>query len=91
VDFWKLADRHSAGEIGRKINESFRRRHDAAEAYNARIKSGEISPPLSKRLVWRVRGRYKEREEKWRTKDGLRKASLTLAMNDAVYWYAIVY
>lgn len=87
VDLWKLQDKNSAGEIGRRITESFRRRHEAAETYNARLKSGEISPSLYKRLIWKVRGNAKEREEKWRTKDGLQKPSLTMAMNDACFWW----
>jgi hypothetical protein len=67
--------------------ESFQRRHKAAEAYNRRLELGEISPGLLRQLWWTLRGDAKALEDQWRKKDGRKTASLTFAMNDAVFWW----
>ncbi|PVG03230.1 P-loop containing nucleoside triphosphate hydrolase protein [Serendipita vermifera] len=87
VDLWKLSEDRSAEVIGKAIAESFQRRHEAAEAYNKRLDAGEIKPAMHKRILWTVRGDYDKRLNNWKAKDGRRKASLTLAMNDAVFWW----
>lgn len=87
MDLWKLADDRSAAVVAERITNSFQRRHKAAEAYNRRLELGEISPGWFRRLWWALRGHAREREERWRKQDGRKKASLTFAMNDAVFWW----
>ena len=87
TDLWRLHDSRSAELYANRILESFGRRHKAAEEYNARLERGEINPTWGRRFWWRLRGDAKKREKAWREKDGKTKASLTMAMNDAVNWY----
>jgi hypothetical protein len=82
-----LSEDRSAEAIGKAIVESFQRRHEAAQAYNKRLDAGEIKPAIYKRIFWTVRGNYDQRFNNWKSKDGRRKASLTLAMNDSVFWW----
>lgn len=87
TDLWKLDEWRASELYAERIIRSFDRRRAAAEVYNARLVSGEIKPSLRKRVWWALKGNRAEREKQWREKDGLRKASLILAMNDAVKWY----
>ncbi|KAF8322189.1 hypothetical protein DL93DRAFT_2051237 [Clavulina sp. PMI_390] len=87
TDLWKLDDWRKAEIYAERIISSFDRRHAAAQEYNIRLKNGEIQPSLSKRLWWSLKGNRGERERQWREKDGLQKASLILAMNDAIKWF----
>ncbi|KAF8579018.1 ABC transporter [Ramaria rubella] len=87
TDLWKLQDRRSAAVISEKILTSFQKRTKAAEEYNARLASGEDKLRWRK-LWWTLRGSNgPEREKKWREKEGLKKPSLVLAMNDSVKWF----
>ena len=87
TDLWRLQDSRSAEVYADRILEAFERRHKAAEEYNARLAGGEVHPGWRKKFWWRLRGDTKKKENAWREKDGKRKASLTMAMNDAVKWY----
>ncbi|KIM34225.1 hypothetical protein M408DRAFT_303315 [Serendipita vermifera MAFF 305830] len=87
VDLWKMPDHRVASVVGKRIVDSFQRRHIAAEAYNKRLELGEISPGWRRKIWWLLRGNSTAREEQWRKKGGKRQASLTLAMNDAVFWW----
>jgi hypothetical protein len=86
-DLWKLQDHRSAGFIAENILNSFDARRKKADEYNTRLTNGEIKPPLSLRVMSRLRGDGEERLKRWREKDGKAQASLTLAMNDAVKWW----
>jgi hypothetical protein len=86
-DLWKLQDHRSAGFIAENILNSFDARRKKADEYNARLTNGEIKPPLSLRVMSRLRGHGEERLKRWREKDGKAQASLTLAMNDAIKWW----
>ena len=85
-DLWKLQDHRSAGVIAETILSSFDARRRKAGEYNSRLTNGEIKPPLSLRVMSRLRGDGEERLKRWREK---RKAqpSLTWAMNDAIKWW----
>lgn len=86
-DLWKLQPNRSAALIAEKMNKSFEMRRQKANEYNARLASGEISPGW-RALWWMLQGNRAEREKQWREKDGRRKPSLTLAINDSVkYWF----
>jgi len=86
-DLWRLTDDRSAQVISSRILESFDRRQKAAAEYNERLANGSINPGF-KRLWWKMKGNADEREEEWRTKTGKKKASLTYAMNNAVFgWF----
>ncbi|KAH9902793.1 P-loop containing nucleoside triphosphate hydrolase protein [Cubamyces lactineus] len=85
-DLYKLQDSRAAAVVAEKITKSFEARQIAAAEYNARLERGEISPGL-KGLWWSIRGNRAEREKQWREKDGRKKASLTLALNDSVKWW----
>jgi len=86
-DLWRLTDDRSAVVISSRILESFDRRHKAAVEYNERLADGSISPGL-KKIWWKFKGNADEREKEWRTNTGKKKASLTYAMNAAVFgWF----
>lgn len=85
-DLWKLQDSRSAAAISDKILTSFEKRVKAADEYNAQLASGEISPGW-KALWWSLSGNRAEREKTWREKTGRKKPSLTLALNDSVFWW----
>jgi len=85
-DLWKLQDHRSAAHIADLIDESYTRRVKAANEFNDRLRNGEVSPGL-KGVWWSISGKRAEREKEWREKSGLRKASLTLAINDSVKWW----
>lgn len=86
TDLWKLQDKRSAAVISEKIVKSFERRAAFADEYNAKLANGEISPGWRK-VWWSLKGNRTEREKKWREKDGRKKPSLALAMNDSVKWW----
>ncbi|OSD06330.1 P-loop containing nucleoside triphosphate hydrolase protein [Trametes coccinea BRFM310] len=85
-DLYKLQEHRAAAVIADKITKSFDARQAAAAEYNARLERGEISPGL-KRFWWSIRGNRAEREKRWREKDGKKRASLALALNDSVKWW----
>ena len=86
TDLYKLQDDRSSGVIAEKIVRSFEERQKRAAEYNSRLASGDISPGL-KGLWWSIRGQREEREKEWREKSGKKRASLTLAVNDSVFWF----
>ena len=86
-DLWKLQDHRSAGAISESILSSFDARRKKADKYNARLADGEIKPPLSLRVMSRLRRDGEERLKRWREKDGRVEPSLTWAMNDAIKWW----
>ena len=86
TDLYKLQDDRSSGVIAERITRSFEERQRKAEEYNSRLANGEISPGL-KGLWWSIRGQRQKREKEWREKTGKKKASLTLAVNDSVFWF----
>ncbi|CAE6465597.1 unnamed protein product [Rhizoctonia solani] len=85
-DLWKLQDSRSAEVMSNRILENFERRKAEADAYNERLKNGEVGPGL-RGVWWSLRGERAKREQQWREKDGLKKPSLMLAMNDSVKWW----
>jgi hypothetical protein len=86
-DLWKLQDHRSSGIIAEAILTSFDARRKKADEYNVRLANGEIKPPLSLRLMARLRSDGEERLRRWREKDGKAQPSLTWAMNDAIKWW----
>ncbi|OCH95476.1 P-loop containing nucleoside triphosphate hydrolase protein [Obba rivulosa] len=85
-DLYKLQDERSSAVIADKIVTSFKRRVQEAEDYNARLESGEIKPGF-KAVWWTLQGNRAEKEKQWREKDGKKRASLALALNDSVFWW----
>ncbi|KIK47399.1 hypothetical protein CY34DRAFT_799345 [Suillus luteus UH-Slu-Lm8-n1] len=85
-DLYRLQDERGALPIADAIITSFKTRQKKAAEYNERLTKGEIGPGL-KGLWWSIRGVRAEREKQWREKDGKRKASLILAMNDSIFWW----
>ena len=85
TNLYKLQDDRSSSVIAEKILCSFEERQKKAVEYNSRLATGEISPGL-KGIWWSIRGQREERERKWRAKSGKKRASLTLAVNDSVFW-----
>jgi hypothetical protein len=85
-DLYKLQDNRSATYISEKILASFEARRKKADAYNARLASGEIKPGL-RAIWWMLRGNRAEKEKQWREVGGKKKASLVYAMNDSVKWW----
>jgi hypothetical protein len=79
-DLYKLQDERSAAIIADRIIESFDRRKQEVAEYNGRLAGGDISPGVY-RFWW-----SDDRRRRWREKDGKKKASLVLAMNDSVKW-----
>ncbi|KAG0695501.1 ABC transporter [Suillus ampliporus] len=85
-DLYKLQEERGASQIANAILKSFETRREKAAQYNKRLTNGEIGPGL-KGLWWSIRGVRADREKQWREKDGKRKASLILAMNDSIFWW----
>ncbi|KAG8960096.1 hypothetical protein FRC03_007061 [Tulasnella sp. 419] len=97
-DLWRIEEARSAEEYARRIDDSFARRVREANEYNERLDRGEITPGWSKRLKWYLSSRgeeqRKEKERLWREKDGRKKPSLFLALNDAVkvwFWTGMLF
>jgi hypothetical protein len=82
-DLYKLQDDRSASYIADRILASFDARRIAADNYNSRLSKGEVK--ASWRVIWwTIRGNRAAREKQWREVEGKQKASLALAMNDAI-------
>ncbi|KAG9315244.1 hypothetical protein JVU11DRAFT_4378 [Chiua virens] len=84
-DLYKLPDERSATRIANAILTSFEHRRQEAVLYNEQLANGRAGLGV-RGLWWSVRGVRAEREKAWRERDGKRKASLILAMNDSVKW-----
>jgi hypothetical protein len=84
TDLYKLHDHRASGAIAERIAMSFEKRQN--QEHNTRLSNGEISPGL-KGVWWSIRGRRQESEREWKEKTGEKKASLTLAVNDSVFWF----
>ena len=84
-DLYKLPDEYSSAQVSNAILESFQRRRKEAALYNEQLENGQVGPGI-RSLWWSIRGVRVEREKAWRERDGKRKASLILAMNDSVKW-----
>ncbi|EIW84231.1 P-loop containing nucleoside triphosphate hydrolase protein [Coniophora puteana RWD-64-598 SS2] len=85
-DLYKLSEDRSASVIADKILQSFKTRRKQADEYNERLAAGSIGPGV-KGLWWTIKGKRQEREKQWQEKDGKKKASLILAMNDSIKWW----
>ncbi|KAJ6602805.1 ABC transporter [Mycena vulgaris] len=85
-DLYKLQDERSAAVIGDKILESFARRRQLADAYNAQLSDGTIKAGW-RAVWWTLKGDRARREKEWREKTGKRQPSLIFAMNDSVKWW----
>jgi len=86
-DLWKLQEHRSSEVIANAILDSFEARRRKADEFNARLASGEIKPPLRLRLMSALRGDGEERLRQWVEKDGKKRPSLTLAINDSIKWW----
>ncbi|KAJ7104127.1 P-loop containing nucleoside triphosphate hydrolase protein [Mycena belliarum] len=85
-DLYKLQDERTSAAIGDNILDSFARRRQIADEYNARLADGTIKPGL--RVVWwTLQGDRVGREKYWRETSAKKQPSLVLAMNDAVAWW----
>jgi hypothetical protein len=85
-DLWKLQDSRSAEVMSNLILKNFERRKAEADAYNERLRSGQVGPGL-RAVWWTLKGDRTKREQQWREKNGLKKPSLMLAMNDSTKWW----
>lgn len=89
TDLWQLDASRQAGLMSTQLDESWKRRCEKADAWNARLESGEMKAPLTKRVKWTLRSmgraeRYREFEQRWRDVDGRREPSLAWAINDVL-------
>ncbi len=91
TDLWKLDESREAAYLSNKLDESWTRRVENADIWNARLAKGEIRPGLLKRTKWFFQAMksgsgYSERrqtlEQHWRDVDGRKEASLAWALND---------
>ncbi|KAG8870466.1 hypothetical protein FRB97_009732 [Tulasnella sp. 331] len=88
-DLWKLDVSRQVGLMSKKLDEAWERRCEEAEEWNAKLDSGEMKAPVTKRIKWTVQsmGRkdaYDSCEKRWRDKDGRREPSLAWALNDVL-------
>lgn len=80
TDVWKLnPDTASSEMLSRKINVIWDRRCAEADAWNAKIDSGDVGPSLWRRVNFLI-GRGSETE--WRAKSGRKQASLVWTCNE---------
>ncbi|KAG8702705.1 hypothetical protein FRC09_004597 [Ceratobasidium sp. 395] len=85
-DLWKMDHSRSAEVMSERIITNFERRKAEADAYNERLRSGQVGPGL-RAVWWTLQGKRVEKEKQWREKHGLKKPSLMWAMNDSVKWW----
>lgn len=85
-DLWKLQESRSAHVMSNRILENFEQRKAQADAYNERLRSGQIKPGL-RAIWWALKGDKAKREQEWREKSGLKKPSLMWTMNDSIKWW----
>ncbi|KAF7329212.1 ABC protein [Mycena kentingensis (nom. inval.)] len=85
-DLWKVGNEHESAVLTDKLEAAWARRVAVADAHNAAVASGELRPPLVRRVWWAVRGKKGgEMERWWREEGGRREASLAMSLND-VFW-----
>ena len=91
TDFWKMDKSRESGTLSDKLDAAWAARVEAAEEWNTRLANGEIHPGFFLRMRWffialmaftGYSARRQELEENWRTKDGLKEASLAWSLND---------
>ncbi|KZW00021.1 ABC protein [Exidia glandulosa HHB12029] len=91
TDLWKVDKSREAGVLSKKLDDAWDRRVREAAEWNARLDKGEIKPGLLKRTRWTVaalargsgwRERLQARQDRWRTRDGRKEASLAWALNE---------
>ncbi|KAF8922710.1 ABC protein [Mucidula mucida] len=51
-DLWKVDPLHEAGRLSKLLDESWERRSQKAESWNARLAAGELKPSYFKRMRW---------------------------------------
>ncbi|KAG9092782.1 hypothetical protein FRC06_011800 [Ceratobasidium sp. 370] len=85
-DLWKMDHSRSAEVMSERIINNFERRKAKADAFNERLRNGQVGPGL-RAVWWTLQGKRAEKEKRWREKDGLEKPSLVWAMNDSVKWW----
>ncbi|KAH8831323.1 P-loop containing nucleoside triphosphate hydrolase protein [Flagelloscypha sp. PMI_526] len=89
-DLYRLQDGRASAVVAAKILESYTKRTQKADVYNARIASGDVRPSFLRRFLWMMRGStyMKDRETTWRMNgEGKRRPSLAMAMSDSVAWW----
>lgn len=89
TDLWKLQDHRSSAVIADKILSSFESRKAKADAYNARLASGELKPMLGKRLWWSLSGGQEQKAQAWKDAH-TQKPSLSRSLNDSIgawFWW----
>lgn len=84
-DLYKLQDDRAASEVAGKILASYEARRKKAASYNLRLARGDIDPGW-RAAWWFIRG-DKTARKRWQEQGGVQRASLILAMNDAVKWW----
>jgi hypothetical protein len=86
-------DSRSTATLSAKLDDAWLRRKQAAEDWNQALRRGEIMPSVFRKTIWCLRSlrsgsgfnkRYISLETEWREKTGLRKPSLTFALNDTL-------
>lgn len=81
-DLWKLDEARSSSILADSLDFHFAERQRRAEAWNARLRSGEVKPSWLRKLWWKVASRHLA----WGREDGYREASLAAAISDTFFW-----
>ena len=91
TDLWKVDKSREAGLLSQKLDAAWDKRVREAAEWNARLDKGEIHPGLLRRSMWTIsalahghgwRKRRDARQERWRTVDARKRASLAWALNE---------
>ena len=88
-DLWKVDAERMSGPLSAKFEEAWSRRLEEAAKYNEGLRNGTVNPNFLRRVFWFVRSltskqKFSELEDNWRSKDGQKRASLALALNDSL-------
>ncbi|KXN81322.1 Multidrug resistance-associated protein 1 [Leucoagaricus sp. SymC.cos] len=92
-DLWSVDESRSTATLSARLDEAWQRRKQAAEDWNKALSRGEIKPTLFRKATWCIHSlksgaNFKDRmsfyEKHWREISGLKKPSLTFAMNDTL-------
>ena len=84
-DMYDLGGGRSSALYAKRLVDSFERRREDANAFNTRLQAGQVNRKTKRNLLGMKRQQEPETADELEQR--MRKPSLILAMNDAVFWW----
>ncbi|KAJ4479332.1 ABC protein [Lentinula aciculospora] len=96
-DLWKMDETMASAYLSEQLDKAWTRRVQQSNEWNMKLRLGEISPGVLRRMVWFVRAlassdprsRRRLLERHWRDVGGKREASLAWSLNEVfghLFW-----